>query len=71
MGREIGNPLALVAGIHFLSYLNPMYTKIDSSRRYYAAKPAGYRTIRVVARSTGKDLDVRTRTTYFAGEGIK
>ena len=35
-----------------------------------AAKPAGYRTIRVVARATGKDLAVRTRTTYFA-EGVK
>ena len=36
-----------------------------------ASKPAGYRNVRVVARSTGKDLDVRTRTTYFASEGIK
>jgi Ca-activated chloride channel homolog len=36
-----------------------------------AAKPAGYRAIRVVARSTGKNLAVRTRTTYFAGEGVK
>jgi VWFA-related protein len=36
-----------------------------------AAKPAGYRTVRVVARSTGKDLVVRTRTTYFAGEDVK
>lgn len=36
-----------------------------------AARPAGYRTIRVVARSTGKVLDVRTRTNYFAGEVVK
>jgi Ca-activated chloride channel family protein len=36
-----------------------------------AAKAPGYRAIRVVARSSGKDLLVRTRTTYFAGEGAK
>jgi Ca-activated chloride channel family protein len=36
-----------------------------------AARPAGYRTVRVVARSTGRNLDVRTRTTYFADEQIK
>ena len=36
-----------------------------------AAKAAGYRAVRVVAHSAGKDLAVRTRTTYFAGEGVK
>src|SRR5258708_39072963 len=42
MGREIGNPLALVPGHSFLPYLYPMYTTIDSSRRYYPAKPARF-----------------------------
>jgi len=34
-------------------------------------KAAGYRAVRVVAKSGGKDLVVRTRTAYFAGEGAK
>jgi VWFA-related protein len=34
-------------------------------------KTAGYRAVRVVAKSAGKDLVVRTRTSYFAGEGSK
>ena len=42
MGREIGNPLALVPGHSFLPYLYPMYTTIDSSRRNYPAKPARF-----------------------------
>lgn len=32
---------------------------------------AAYRSVRVVARSAGKDLVVRTRAGYFAGEGAK
>jgi Protein of unknown function (DUF2911) len=42
MGREIGNPLALMPGHSFLPYLYPMYTTIDPSRRYYPAEPAGF-----------------------------
>ncbi len=36
-----------------------------------AARTAGYRAVRVVARSAGKDLVVRTRNNYFADEGHK
>jgi Ca-activated chloride channel homolog len=32
---------------------------------------AGYRAVRVVARSAGKNLVVRTRTGYFARDGVK
>jgi Ca-activated chloride channel family protein len=36
-----------------------------------STKTAGYRVVRVAARSAGKDLVVRTRSEYFAGEGAE